>query len=68
MSVQKEVKKLVKEVEQRGWTVDSTSDGYQLKHPDGKHIVTIHKTPNQIGLRNYRRAIRRAEREAQAEQ
>ena len=66
MSVQKDIKKLLKEVEERGWTVDATTDGYQLKHPDGKHIVTIHKTPSQIGLRNYRRDIRRAEREAEA--
>ena len=66
MSAQKEVKKLIKEVEKRGWTADPTSDGYQLKHPDGEHMVTIHKTPNQIGLRTYRRLIQKAEREAEA--
>lgn len=66
-SHQKEVKKLVAEVEARGWRADPIKDGWQLKHPDGKGMVTIHKTPSSPrSIPNYWAAIRRAEREADA--
>lgn len=61
----KEVKQLVAEVESKGWTADPIRDGWQLKHPDGEGMVTVHKTPSSPrSIRNYRAAIKRLERQA----
>jgi len=66
-SFQKEVKQLIKEVEDRGWRADPVSDGYQLKYEDGIAIVTIHKTPSSPSWRrNTWALIKKAEREAEA--
>ena len=62
----KEVKKFVAEVEAKGWTADPISDGWQLKHPDGEGMVTVHKTPSSSSsIRNYRADIKRIERQAE---
>jgi hypothetical protein len=62
----KEVRKLVEEVEERGWRADPIKDGWQLKHPDGKGMVTVHKTPSSSrSIPNYRAAIKRIERQAE---
>lgn len=44
--MQKEWKRLIEAAEEQGWRVDRTTDGWQLKAPDGVFIETIHGTPS----------------------
>ena len=44
MSRQKEIKKLIRDVERADWTVVQTTRGYQLRSPDGATVVHAHLT------------------------
>jgi predicted RNA binding protein YcfA (HicA-like mRNA interferase family) len=46
-SVQKELKEIVREAENQGWTVKVTKKGHLMFYaPDGKNIVTSGGTPS----------------------
>ncbi len=42
----KEVKKLVRQLEQQGWRVEERGARFMCFSPDGRTIVPIHKTPS----------------------
>lgn len=42
----KEVKKLVKQLQQQGWRVEERGNRFMAYSPDGVTIVSIHKTPS----------------------
>lgn len=44
--MKKEVKDLLKQVEQQGWRIDDRGDRAVCFSPDGVTIVTIHYTPS----------------------
>lgn len=46
MSLNKEVKKLIRRVERQGWRVEERKSGYMCFSPDGVTMVSIHKTPS----------------------
>lgn len=46
MSLSKDTRKLVKEVERQGWRVEDRGQRWLCFSPNGHTIVTIHKTPS----------------------
>lgn len=40
----KVMRKLIRELEREGWTIEETKSGYRCKSPNGQKIVTMHKT------------------------
>lgn len=52
--MQKDWKRLVDAAREQGWRIEETTNGWQLKAPNGVFIETIHGTPSD------RRAIRNA--------
>jgi hypothetical protein len=59
-SVQKELKELLRAVEQQGCRVVRTKSGAQIYCPDGETIVTTHNTPGRNAIRHYVRDLKRA--------
>jgi hypothetical protein len=53
MALRKDIKKLVEKVREQGWRVEDRGSAWLCKSPDGRTIVTIHKTPSdQRAIRN----------------
>ncbi len=44
--MQKDWQRVVEAAIDQGWRVDRTTDGWQLKAPNGTFIETIHGTPS----------------------
>lgn len=42
----KDVQEILQAVEDHGWRVEPSGDGYKLYAPSGTGIVVIHKTPS----------------------
>jgi predicted RNA binding protein YcfA (HicA-like mRNA interferase family) len=57
----KEVRELIALVEEAGWRVVDKGSNYQAYSPNGRAIVTLHKTPS---ARNWRRRAERDFRQA----
>jgi hypothetical protein len=46
LSPKKDAQKLIAKVQEQGWRVDDKGSAWLRYSPDGKTIVTIHKTPS----------------------
>ena len=57
--VPKDLRKHLRKADKQGWRFEPTNSGYRLLAPDGKNIVTIHKTPSTRSIRNYLADMRR---------
>ena len=59
----KEIKALMREAQAAGWTVVKTTNGAQLRHPNGHGIVQLHRTSScWRSMANLRRDMRAAAR------
>lgn len=65
MSKKREVKELVRELEDKGWRVIiAQNNHHKAFHPDGEHMIVFANTPSDHrAIKNIRAMVKRIERE-----
>lgn len=68
MSKKREIKELVRELEDKGWRVIiSQNNHHKAFHPDGEHMIVFANTPSDHrAIKNIRSMVKRIEREIES--